>query len=142
MVILITVASLIWIEFRIYLVPGGFGGAGGLPPPFLNMFRGLGGGGGAPAGPAAAPAGGAGGAGAFFPFLNGLIFFKPSPAFFSTSPGGGGADGGGGALCAKIVELMCDKPKVNAPAKMYLLTFLKLFLRNECIAMLFKRLAI
>ena len=66
-----------------------------MPGPFLNIFKGLGGGGGPP--DLAEP-----GAGGLFAFLNGLIFLRPEPIFLKTWSGGGGA---GGGLCA-ITELL------------------------------------
>ncbi|MGY3212220.1 hypothetical protein [Mucilaginibacter sp. HD30] len=107
--------------------PGGFGGAGG-----RFKFNGPpGAGGGVP------------GAGrpallrlrtVFRLFLNGFIFFNPSPAFLNNSPGGGG---GGGGPCAFTMLVACTKPKDSTPAAIYLKIFLPLFLLDDGIALCF-----
>ena len=110
--------------------PGGFGGAGGVEGFFLNKFNGFGGGGGPPAGgPAWAP-----GAAGLLPFLKGFIFFRSDPTFLNNFSGGGGA---GGPLCAITLADICANPKVKAPARIYFVIFLKLFFRDDCIAVLF-----
>jgi hypothetical protein len=123
-----------------YYAPGGFGGAGGVPPFFLNILNGFGGGGGPPAGaPPGAGGPACGPAGAFLPFLKGFILFRSLPALLNTWSGGGGD---GGPLCAITDADTCVNPKVNAPARIYLVILFKLlFFCEDCIAAMFLRLA-
>lgn|GEM_PF-5355818 len=121
---------MIWTQEIKCYSPGGFGGGGGVPGRF--KFNGLpGGGGGVPG--AGKPALVLLRTGLRF-FLNGFIFFKPAPAFLSTSPGGGG---GGGGPCAFTTFVACTKPKDSTPAAIYLNTFLAFFLLDDCIAVVF-----